>query len=210
VLKDLRPVGWLAVVAIWIQVVTNVTTIALVKTPDNLTTLVLAQILTGLFAAACFLVWYFRAAFNMFRVYPHAPIRPVWGVCCYIVPIANLICPYLEMRKLVRWTFAGRRRGTLEAVTAIWWFSFLVRIFINRVAMHDEARLVWALVSVVAAALVTVLIVRISRRQASFRWGDSQEDARVEMLPLSQRGRLPARKGEAIPGSEIEDGWGRH
>ena len=195
VLKDPRLLGWCAILAILIQIAVGFISMALIKTPDNVGILIGLQAATLLVSMVFFFLWFFRCAKNALRIRPHGRIHPVWGICCYFVPFVNLVLPLMEMRKLIGATFSSKSARAMQVTAIVWWVAFLVRLVISRAGVTTEVRNVWAVASVVAAGCVSVLIWRISRKQADFRWSQSPATHRVMMQPLGGRQtKLPAKR----------------
>lgn len=208
VLKDLRPLGWLAITAILIQLIANLVSASIPKRPDLIATLMVVQGVTFLFAALSFLPWVFLAANNALRMNPRGGLRPVWSAACYFVPFANFVCPFLEMRKLVKAAFRSSSGDVLQIVVVVWWVSFMLRTLIIKVGISPEVIAVWAGASIVSAICVFVLIFRISAKQAAFRWTEHPTADRPVMTPLGgHRANIPQRRSQPTSPS-IEDGWG--
>lgn len=208
VLKDLRPLGWLAITAILIQLVANLASASTPKRPDLVMTLIVVQAVTLLFASLTFLAWVFLAASNALRINPRSNIRPIWSACCYIIPFANFVCPLLEMRKVVRETFRSSSANSLQIIVVVWWISFLTRALITKAGVSIEVMTVWVAASIVSAASVIFLILRISAKQAKFQWTEYPSVNRPVMQPLGgRRANLPPKRSAPIL-PDVEDNWG--
>ncbi len=195
--KDPRPYGWLAAGAIAVQVTSNLLLSMVSLRPDLLQGMIILMSVIFLLAGVSFFVWYVRCAANALRINPAARIRPLWGVGCYFVPIANLVCPAIEMIRLIRVTFRRDERGFLEAIAIIWWVAFVLRIVVAKVGSSDHVPVVWSAITLLAAGCIIHLILKISDRQARFG---------QELSVMPGRPNLQALKPGAAPATPLASG----
>lgn len=219
-LTDTRLVGNVAMVCISIQVLIKFAMVPGVTSFEWLFVVTIAHLVAFLASIITFLVWLYRVASNVRRINPHAHISPGWAVGSYFVPFANWVVPIISMRDIVRNSFVRAKPGALGTVAVVWWLSFVFSGIAQRFVRVDPVMMgIWLLTITVSWICALVLISRISRVQASFRWSDLPQSRRPMMVPLgsSRANRLP---GTRIPGKsetgirpvnepDIESEWGR-
>lgn len=144
-------------------------------------------------AAVLVIVWFYRARKNV-DAFPEAQpgMRAGWAIGGWFIPFANLVIPYRVMADTARGSLA---RSRTPALVGIWWAAFLVYSLVGQaVARLDAARynalpadltgpgdyqryvdyyrgalvpnLLTLLAGIVAAAVLVVLVRRISAVQA--------------------------------------------
>ena len=145
----------------------------------------IGSILT-LAVAVVWLTWQYRAHANL-RHFGVSGLRhsPRWAVLWWIIPLANIVMPYLTMREL--WQASDPEAGSVDwtnvrrpALLPMWWAGFLAWSFLGAAAglvapdvgatvseVRAEAALYLGadVLAVVDAILAALLVGRIERRQ---------------------------------------------
>jgi hypothetical protein len=212
-LPDARFRGKVAVTCISIQVFIKYAMAAgAASSYEGFFVVTAAHIVAFVASIISYLVWLHRVAANVRRLNPHSRISPGWAVGSYFVPLANWVVPIISMRDIVRHSFVHGKPGALGSVAVVWWLSFLFFCSSQRYVGTDPVVMgLWLLSITVSWMCVMVLITRISRAQASFRWADLPPSRRPMMTPpgasKTHGGTKPA--VNPVAGSDIESGWGR-
>jgi Domain of unknown function (DUF4328) len=219
-LPDPRLLGNIAAVCISIQVFVKFSMVPGVSSMEWLFIVSAAHIVALVASVISFLVWLYRVASNVRRLNPHTGMNPSWVVGSYFVPFANWVVPIISMRDIVRNSLVHAKPGALESLAVVWWLSFIFSGVAQRFARTDPVVMgIWLLTITVSWIGVIVLITRISRAQAAFRWADLPQSRRPAMVPLggSRSTGLPSSRSTGsnepkvtpVSESDIESGWGK-
>lgn len=208
VLKDPGFVGKAALIAISLQVLVEYLMAFRFDGRDWFVVLTIAHVVFYLASIVLFLVWVHRAATNVRRLNRHAGVSPGWAVGCYFVPFVNWVAPVVSMREIIRITFVHTAPGALPSIAVAWWVSFMTSNVVLRFSQDPLIFGVWFLSVLVSWIGVMILVIRISRCQAGFRWPDGPPPQRAVLTPLLARRpvRLPPVRPSA---SDIESDWGK-
>ena len=137
-----------------------------------------------------YLIWIYRCAANVQRLNRFAEFRPGWAVACHFIPVVNWVAPCLILMSISRDTFKPRPIRALHALVIVWWVALLVRSFCLKWASGvDDVWIfgVWFVATMISWIAIGVLVTRVSRRQAAFRWSDLPVTVRPMMMPLGSR-----------------------
>jgi hypothetical protein len=95
-----------------------------------------SRILGSLVAAAAFVAWLYRARRNATRLGGSLKWAPGWAVGAWLIPVGNLVIPYLVVQDLRRAGGPARQ----PAPVGWWWASVLVAVLLNGlVRLYDVA-----------------------------------------------------------------------
>ncbi len=219
VLKDPRLIGNAALTAISLQVFVKFLMAFGPNGQEWLIVLTVAHVFAFVSGICLYFIWIYRCASNVQRLNRHTEVKPGWVVGCYFIPLLNWVAPVISMRAIIRGSFVRGNPGALPSITVVWWLAYWVSNVVLRIS-HDPVMFgVWSVALVIAWISVTILVTRISRCQADFRWSDGPHSERVMMTPLPPRGApsvapLQVRRiHETGSGSaavqDIESEWGR-
>jgi hypothetical protein len=219
-LPDPRLLGNIAVVCISTQVLVKFAMALGVASLEWLFIVTAAHIVALVASVVSFLIWLFRVASNVRRLNPHAGINPGWVVGSYFVPFANWVVPIISMRDIVQNSFVHAKPGALKTLAVVWWLSFVFSGVAQRFVRTDPVVMgIWLLAITVSWIGAIVLITRISRAQAAFRWSDLPQSRRPTMVPLggSRSVGLPSSRSmgstepkvRPVSESDIESEWGK-
>lgn len=204
VLKDPRFLGNAALTAISIQVFLKALMAFVPRQSDIVMAVTIAHVTVFLGSVVFFLVWIHRCASNVMRINRHADVKPGWVVGSYFIPFVNWFAPCIHMRAIIRGTFLHHPAGALPSITIVWWIAYGLSNFVLRFDHGSVGLAVWSLSVMVSWIGVIILVTRISRRQAAFRWPEMAESQRALLRPLPPRslpGRPPirARRIQPVP-----------
>ncbi len=210
VLKDPRWIGHAALTAISIQILVKFLMAFLSEGRDWLVVLTIAHVVAYLASIILFLVWIYRVASNAQRLNRHSGVRPGWAVGSYFIPFVNWVSPILSMRDIIRTTFFRTPPGALPGIAVLWWLSFIVSNVVFRFGRDPLMFGVWFLAIFLSWIGAIILVIRISRCQADFRWSDFPASERVAMVPIaSHRPAHPAPDPGRPAAVDIESEWGK-
>lgn len=104
---------------------------------DRMQAIVIADGVANLAITVAFLMWVHRVYRNLPALgAPKLEMTPGWAVGWYFVPFANLVKPCLSMAEI--WKYSDpdqpdRLRKVASPLVGIWWASFLINRFIDRI-----------------------------------------------------------------------------
>jgi hypothetical protein len=93
--------------------------------PPPLRWLVTVEVVLGVIAALCWLVWQAQATENQWAAGRPTVIGPAWAVLWWFVPVAQMWQPVVAVRQLLRMS-APADAGGDTALVATWWTLFLL------------------------------------------------------------------------------------
>ncbi len=96
---------------------------------------------------------------------------------------------------------------TITAKLKKQWFSLVMWILMQRYTVEPAGIGIWFLAVLVSWVSVIVLILRISRCQAEFRWSDGEQSQRVMMTPLLPGGSPVQRPIQVRQIQKTPDDW---
>jgi hypothetical protein len=87
---------------------------------------VMALLATALLGLPLWAVWHWRAAQNLRALGEPLELAPVWHVLSWLIPVVNVVMPYLVMRELLLGSPADKQSMTTRpASLPLWWVASL-------------------------------------------------------------------------------------
>lgn len=128
----------------------------------------------GVVLGLIYFLWIYRCSVNTQRLDRVLSPTPGIAVGGYLIPFFNLVGPYIAMKRIVAVTFRRSLKPTVGKWVLPWWFCCLTLIGTGVVefAMNGKSGMplfVAPLLSSLAAACLTVIVLRLSAAQAEVR-----------------------------------------
>lgn len=140
------------------------------------------NIFAAIMMALVYFFWIGRCVGNVLRLNPAADISPSWAIICHFVPFANWVMPCQILRRIAKETFLHQPAGGLGIWIIVWWGSFLMKFFSGGSSNSISWAFVWLGSLLIFWISTIVVVTRISRRQARFRWSDIPESHRPAVV----------------------------